>query len=240
MYRRKVHCRYCGETGHNRNGCSKLKEYINANPNSWQARQYKAHLENAKNRSCSYCKESGHNRKTCNMVMNDMVEVAAHNTNFRRAFVKMCKEKGLGVGALVKIPEWSGYENGEYKRYENALALVTDIHFNVVKMPTTYGSCCPFVMEFCSIKDYNGVKNEKYTPDMPNWSLAGFNEKPGRKHDSYHSEYKFPFEVVSPGYFMIEDEEKWIRDADTVRSIVMDYNGHDNLMHRLDNQKLPL
>lgn len=238
MYRRKVHCRHCGETGHNVNGCAQRKEYIKNNPNSWAAQREKDRLENAKHRKCSYCSEEGHNRKTCVKVMSDMVSVADANTKFRRAFVNMCKDKGLGVGTLVKFKTFTGYEKGEYKTWNDALALLTKINFDSVVVPSNYGSCEPFQFQFCNIQDYNGNVMQTHQPSLPNWFVAGLKENPKKSRWDNHSEDMF--EVVGPGYFMLDDEEKWIRNSKVINDIVANYSDHHRLQHALDNQKLPI
>lgn len=54
-------CTYCGEAGHNRRSCPKLK--------GLQEPQAKS-----SNKRCSVCGEVGHNRRTCPQVLNQQVE----------------------------------------------------------------------------------------------------------------------------------------------------------------------
>ena len=102
-YRRKVHCRHCGETGHNRNGCAKLKEYIKNNPNSWSAQQAQQRAESVKHRKCSYCKEGGHTRRSCKHRKQDIVSEAEKVQQARKVIAPLLEEHGIGTGALLEF-----------------------------------------------------------------------------------------------------------------------------------------
>jgi len=52
---------------------------------------------------CGYCGKSGHTRRTCSHLKHDM-KILTDDTTLRRAmFLDICRDLGLGVGALVKM-----------------------------------------------------------------------------------------------------------------------------------------
>jgi hypothetical protein len=170
--------------------------------------------------------------------MSDMVSVADANTKFRRAFVNMCKDKGLGVGTLVKFKKFAGYEKGEYKTWDDALALVTKINLEKIAVPSNYGSCEAFEFQFCNVYDWQGHNLQTHSPSLPNWFIVGLKENP--KQSRWQNNQEDFFEIVGPGYFMLDDEEKWIRNSKVITEIIANYGDHHRLQHALDSQKLPI
>lgn len=232
MYRRTVRCRHCGKSGHNVAGCVERKEWIKNNPNSYAAQRYKEKLENAKHRKCSYCKEQGHNVKTCSISMQNMLRIADVNIKFRRSFIQMCKDRGIGVGTLVKFKSYSGYDdNKDYKNFEDALGLITEVNFESVKIPNNYNSCAPFRIDMCSAKDWNG-RNAVHAPSMPVWWLMGKDKNPYEQ--SWYSNLTDEFEVVGPSYLVLDDEEKVIRDSNIVKDVHSRYDNY-NLNRALEH-----
>ena len=229
-YRRRVHCRHCGETGHNINGCQKLKEYAKNNPNSWSAQRMKEKAEAAKHRKCSYCNEEKHNRKTCNHIIQDMVTASKINSVYRRTLVDYCKKNGVGVGALISVKSLTGYDkDGNYKDFQNALALVTEVDLS--------GSTYPEInapdmikVEFCNVYAWNGKGIAKESFSIPHWKLAGL-----PKPDGWYT--SDPFDVVSPGYFMMDNEEEFIIGKDVIRRIVDECGSHRDFQYKIDNSK---
>ena len=103
-----VRCSHCYEQGHNRRGCPKLKEYITENPESYEARKLSLQKSRYTERRCSYCKEAGHNRRKCASKLQHQTEWVAHNRKWCKLMHESLKERGLGVGSLVKLTdsEW--------------------------------------------------------------------------------------------------------------------------------------
>lgn len=233
-YRRRIHCRYCGDTGHNVNGCAKAKEYVKNNPNSWYAQKAAQRAESAKHRKCSYCSTEGHNRKTCTHIMADMIKVAAVNQDFRKKFIdNVIKKAGLAPGALVQITNTSGYDSQGIYRYDlkDQVGLVTEILLDNVMYPNREGDCYPVKIQFMNIYNYNGHGLADINLRVPNWFILG-KEKPVRA--SYMSNNDLEFKVLSPGYYDIDDEEAWVKNKEVVQRICNDYGNHGDLQYAFD------
>lgn len=231
-YRRSIHCRHCGESGHNVNGCAKLKEYIKNNPNSWSAQRAAQRAESAKHRKCSYCSNEGHNRKTCTHIMADMIKVAGVNQDFRRKFIdNVIKKAGIAPGALVSVNDTSGYDNENIYRYDlkDKMALVIGISFDDVKSPNKDSGCQVVKIQHMDIYDYGGVRPAETYLHVPNWFIMG-KEQPTEKW--YRN--TLGFKVVSPGYYDLDDEEKWVKDKDVVQRICDEYGNHGDLTYAFD------
>jgi hypothetical protein len=130
-----VYCGYCGTRGHNRRGCPKrkaaeAKELAN-NPDSHWSRDIKQRQQRAATvntqRRCSYCNGKGHNRRGCTTLKGDRVEVQKAYTGYRRKFAEYAKEKGFGVGALIKMPVSSTKECDSY-----FIGMITEMHWDAV------------------------------------------------------------------------------------------------------------
>lgn len=231
-YRRKVHCRHCGESGHNINGCPKAKDYIKNNPNSWYAQKAAQRAESAKHRKCSYCNTEGHNRKTCSHIMADMIKVAGVNQDFRKKFLdNIIKKNGIAPGALVTVNETSGYDNAGIYRYDlkDKMALVMDICFDEVKYPNKDGGCQVVKVQFMDIYDYGGKRIAETHLQIPNWFIVG-KEQPVEKW--YRN--SLGFKVVSPGHYDMDDEEKWVKDKEVIQRICHEYGNHSDLQYAFD------
>ena len=112
-----VTCGHCYNQGHNRRGCAKLKEYIDKNPDSYEARHESRRKSRETTRSCSYCKETGHNRKTCGSLKHDVRNASKVNSVWREGVHQYLMENGIGVGALVRFNSgWDGDQIGMVKR----------------------------------------------------------------------------------------------------------------------------
>jgi hypothetical protein len=231
-YRRKVHCRYCGDTGHNVNGCTKLKDYIKNNPNSWYAQRATQRAESAKHRKCSYCSNEGHNRKTCTHIMSDMIKVAGVNQDFRRKFYQnVVKKAGIAPGALVSVNDTSGYDNQNIYRYDlkDKMALVTDISFDDVKYPNKDSGCQVVKAQYMDIYDYGGVRPAYAFLAVPNWFIMGKEQPTERWYRN-----SLGFKVISPGHYDLDDEEKWVKDKEVVQRICEEYGNHADLQYAFD------
>lgn len=109
-WRRKVHCHYCYETGHNRRTCPKLQEHAQQNPDSRQAREVANRANRGNERACRYCQGQGHNRKTCQKLMNDCVGALDKNQKWRKHVLGEFKRLGIGLGTLINLNStWNGH-----------------------------------------------------------------------------------------------------------------------------------
>ena len=231
-YRRSVHCRYCGESGHNVNGCAKAKEYVKNNPNSWYAQKAAQRAENAKHRKCSYCSNEGHNRKTCSHIMADMIKVAGVNQDFRKKFYQnIVKGHGIAPGALITVDNISGYDNQNIYRYDlkDKMALVTDVRFDDVKYPNKDGACQVVKVQYMDIYEYGGNRFCETHLSIPNWFILG-KEQPAEKWFRIN----LGFKVISPGHYDMDDEEKWVKDKDVIQRICDEYGNHADLQYAFD------
>lgn len=152
-YKRKVYCGYCGNPGHNRRGCPKLKEYISSNPDSYQARRAKVKAKQAAergSRKCGYCGErASHNRTTCKQLKTDKANYIRINNHFRQKIFKSFKELGFGVGALVTGPRVMK-NDGTHRVW-----MVTEILWNKINVWNWYRDSgrCPITIALVEKKD---------------------------------------------------------------------------------------
>jgi hypothetical protein len=232
-YRRSVRCRHCGDTGHNINGCAKLKEYAKNNPNSWSAEKLKVRQEAMQHRKCSYCGEEKHTRRTCTHIMSDMVKVAAINIDFRKKVLETINRVGLAPGALISVNETSGYTaSGEYvydKR--DQLALVTEIDLNEVRALTNDRGCSFVRIQFTNMYDYGGKRAAETNIHVPNWFLLGKESAPvtnGYWRDN------LSFKIVSPGHNVMENEDEWTRNKDVIKRICDDHGDHKSVGYAIE------
>ena len=231
MYRRSVHCRYCYETGHNINGCPKLKEFAAKNPDSYWASRLQQKAEQAKNRKCSYCNTVGHNKKTCSSMLDDKIKIAAVSINFRQKFIQNIVERdGFVPGALVTINTASGYVNGEYKYdLQDQLALVTDINFDEVI--AIKPNVIPVKVQFLHMTDYHGGKQAETWIYIPRWYIM--DRKP--EGNGY---YNLNHKVVSRGFYNVENPEELARDKNVIESMQNDLGNHFSVEKALNYYNL--
>ena len=111
-----VTCSHCYNQGHNRRGCSKLKEYVVENPDSYTARRYTEKKASASKRACGYCKETGHNRKTCGNLKADVTNATTINRQWRNRVKDYMVNQGIGIGAIVQF---------SYDYEDNTLGMIT-------------------------------------------------------------------------------------------------------------------
>jgi len=106
-YNRTVTCSHCWNSGHNKAGCSVLRERMQErladDSNDWRAKQYFEDKERSKKRSCSYCKEEGHTKRTCVHIKADKEKTVQMNKEWRVKALDYLKNLGLGVGALAQL-----------------------------------------------------------------------------------------------------------------------------------------
>lgn len=232
---RTVRCRYCYNGGHTYATCEQLKVHAAANPNSYWATRLSTRKESAKHRRCSYCSEEGHNKKTCSAVLDDKVKIAAANINFRKKFYEnIIVRDGIVPGALVKIKQSSGYVNGTY-RYDLAdqIALVVDLKLNEVN--ALQGKCVnPIVVQYLHITYYTGVNQAKSLPEIPIWYVLG---KEIIISSDSGGNWMYPrhnMEVVSRGYYDIDNVEEWSRDVKSIQNIQASLGDHRSVANALN------
>ena len=236
MYRRQVSCRYCGGSGHNRSGCVKLKEYIKNNPNSYAAKVAETKSVAAKHRRCSYCNNEGHNRKTCSHVMNDMVQVAGINIDFRKKTLDTIKRVGLAPGALISVREVSGYDQNNNYVYDkrDQLALVTGLDMEQIRSPNDDRGCQFVRVQFMGMYQYGGNRLAESILHVPNWFLLGKEEPIIR--GGYWNDNMF-FKIVSPGHHVMESEEEWTKDKDCIKTICDSLGTHEKINNQIESHK---
>lgn len=232
-YRRSVHCRHCGESGHNINGCAKMKEYVKNNPNSWSAQKLKQRQEAIQHRKCSYCGEEKHTRRTCTHIMSDMVKVAAINIDFRKKALETINRVGLAPGALISINETSGYTSaGEYVYdRKDQLCLVTELEMDGLHALNSERGCSFVRVQFMSMYDYGGKRLAETNLHVPNWFLLGKEVAPVT--NSYWRD-SLSFKIVSPGHHVMENEEQWFKDKDVIKKICDNLGDHKSVDYAIE------
>lgn len=232
-YRRSVRCRHCGESGHNINGCAKMKEYAKNNPNSWSAQKLKQRQDAIQHRKCSYCGEEKHTRRTCTHIMSDMVKVAAINIDFRKRALETINRVGLAPGALISINETSGYDQAGAYHYDrkDQLALVTEIDMNVVHSLTNDRGCSFVRVQFMNMYDYGGKRLAETNIHVPNWFLLGKETAP--TNNGYWRD-NLTFKIMSPGHHIMENEDEWVKNKDVIKKICDDHHDHRGVTYAID------
>jgi len=89
--RRAVHCRYCGETGHNRTTCKKMPE------NSI----YQSKVNINGGRTCKFCKTVGHNSQTCGLKQRVREAYKTETLKRRNEVVDAMVENGFDINAIL-------------------------------------------------------------------------------------------------------------------------------------------
>ena len=116
-----VTCSHCYSEGHNRRGCPQLKAYIKDNPDSFEARRSAMSKSTYTQRKCSFCHTPGHNRRACETMKDHKAQWIAHNRKWCAKMHDLFKEKGIGIGTLIKVEESTW--NPDEARYENVTKL---------------------------------------------------------------------------------------------------------------------
>jgi hypothetical protein len=235
-YTRSVRCRGCGESGHNINGCAKTKEYAKNNPTSYTAQRLQARQEAMQHRKCSYCYGEKHTRRTCDHVMNDMVQVAAINIDFRKKVLETIKRVGLAAGALISIKEVSGYDRDNKYVYDkrDQLALVTGLDMNQIRALSTERGCQFVRVQFMNMYEYGGKRLSESTLQVPNWFLLG-KEQPVIS-GGYWNDNMF-FKIISPGHHVMENEDEWTKDKDCIKNICESLGTHEMIKNNIEHHK---
>jgi hypothetical protein len=128
-YSGTVHCGHCYETGHNKRGCPKRKQFAVENPDSYVARQFADQKARAQKRRCSFCAKIGHNRRGCTEFKTTTAEAERDSRQYRRNFLKYIKDMGLTPGALIVRRSVETYDSTtrEYTTHDRQVCQVTDI-----------------------------------------------------------------------------------------------------------------
>jgi hypothetical protein len=128
-YKRTVRCSYCYQTGHNTSSCEQKKEYIDSNPDSYEARNNKRRVARkaANGRRCSYCETKGHTRRTCKVYKNDMSTLTVLTKAYRTSLAINLAKDGLGIGALVGCPQTT---RGQQKLEFEKLYMITGFNWS--------------------------------------------------------------------------------------------------------------
>jgi len=170
-YIRTVTCSYCWTRGHNRTKCPDRAENIKKqradDPDCYNVRRYDEEQKRKKTRSCSYCTNEGHNVTTCEAIKVHLVHEIDRSTVYRALAYEHIKVAGLGIGALVHVPE---YYDASYNCVP-AVGFVTHIQWDRINhenLNNYYGNGC-FVVKM-QIKDRHGYNNLEiglpYHPDL--------------------------------------------------------------------------
>lgn len=141
-------CSYCYNEGHNRRACpdriSDEDATIKDLPDSIAAQRIRSRRRHnksaqklrAQNRSCSYCQNRGHNRRTCPIKREDTLRIQDRSTEYRRAFAENMKQRGIGIGALVKLPDpqrfWKSMEPDGMA--PNIVGIITKVSWDSVNI----------------------------------------------------------------------------------------------------------
>jgi len=141
-----VTCSYCRERGHNRRGCSDLKEEVErrrarGGDDDWFVAQYDERVAVAKarraQRTCSFCQGEGHDRRKCADLTARIADMHRKNLLFRSAFLNYVHELGLGPGTILGYRRWTDGDQIGVVPY-----MVKNIDWKVVNWHTRrdYGS----------------------------------------------------------------------------------------------------
>ena len=209
-YSGTVRCGHCYNSGHNRRGCPDLKKYVEENPDSWRATQYKARQERnaATKRRCSYCAKTGHNRRGCAEFKTRIRKDVYANKKYRRLFVNEIKRLGIGPGALIVRQSTRLGENVE------TACQALDINWNVINEFSARDKYSdPRFLKLIAIKDLmnpNRAQNVSFTHDIH----SRFSKDIKDTEEMYYGGH---WRIVSPATSSFEPPAGWISDDRTVR-----------------------
>jgi len=119
------HCRYCGNTGHNRRTCPSRSPEVKKADNEYHK------LYRRRSRTCRYCRGTNHDKRSCVKLIGDRAEWVKRNAAFRKRFLEDARKEGFGVGCILKIKYW-GSEDAHYYFVTkiNWDAIVADNRYN--------------------------------------------------------------------------------------------------------------
>jgi len=226
-YVRTVTCSYCWTRGHNRTKCPDRAKNIETqradDPDSYNVKRYDEEQKRKKTRCCSYCGTEGHNVTTCEAIKGHLESEIDLSIVYRALAYEHIKASGLGLGALIHIPE---YYDENYNTVP-AVGFITHIVWDRItheNITNYYGSTC-FVAKM-QIKDRYGHTNLEiglpYHPDLC------YNERQRHEYD-----IAVPSEKVEPpdGWFDEPDKDTIKRFRQRLRE-----EGHYYVQNRLDRE----
>ena len=219
-YSGTVRCGHCYGSGHNRRGCPALKKYVEDNPDSWRATQYKARQERnaATKRRCSYCAKPGHNRRGCADFKARTRELVAANKKYRRLFANEIKRLGIGPGALIVQPVNNFGETLDVAC--QALAVNWDT-INQFSAPDKYSD--PRFLRIIAVKDAMNPRKAQsvsFTRDIH----SRFSKDIKDVEEMY---YGGSWRIASPATSSFEPPAGWINDDAPVRHFLKDVESPD-------------
>ena len=170
-YVRTVTCSYCWTRGHNRTKCpdraGNIEKQRADDPDSYNVKRYDEEQKRKKTRSCSYCGTEGHNVTTCEAIKGHLESEIDLSIVYRALAYEHIKASGLGIGALIHIPEY--YD--ENYNVVPAAGVITHIAWDRIdhqNKKNYYGTNC-FVVKM-QVKDRYGYTNLEipmpYHPDL--------------------------------------------------------------------------
>ena len=160
-----VRCSHCYDKGHNKRSCPELKERMekrkaeaaeSGESMDWTTRRYFEKKEGAKVRTCTFCKKKGHNRATCPPLAKAIKEYNKRNKKFRKLALKYMKKNGIGVGALVNVPDNTVYISG-HGYVPEVLGVVTGITWDSIDVSTA-DRRAPEALHVTTFGEYAGTK----------------------------------------------------------------------------------
>jgi len=201
-YVRTVTCGYCWTRGHNRSGCpdraKKVEEDRKENgSDGYYDAQYDREKKATKTRSCSYCNTEGHNVTTCEKIKVHLESEIDLSIVYRALAHEHIKASGLGLGALIHIPEY--YD--ENYNVVGAVGFITHIVWDRItheNKKNYYGVNC-FVAKM-QVKDRYGYTNLEipmpFHPDL-----------------SYNEQMRYDYNIAVPSD-TVEPPDGWFDEPD--------------------------
>jgi len=178
-----MHCRFCGNKGHNRNSCPSVKNHAAIAAQKiaegkdfyeldWNERYAHSVMKrkaerkvSAEPRKCSYCNNSGHNRASCTTLADDKYRVTGYETRFRAAVAKWVQNSGLGVGAIIST-------DTKYT-YSDFSAFVLNIDLNNLNIVNYNGSGGFLTAQYLNRANYEGDQFMAPIPSNANYPFSG-------------------------------------------------------------------
>ena len=200
-----VRCSHCYDVGHNRTTCPERKKRIqqlreNGDTDHWMVREEDRRIAAKKNRTtvrrCSYCGETGHNRRSCSELGMAKRTFQKYQSRFRNAIFNDMMDRGLGVGAIIKITSREyDYDIRDYADVE-VHRMVTSINWkgiNVNELYQRYGTSAIISLPLENLVAQRGWTHNTYPPTPGVWWDPA--DSVGARA-GYHG--RVNFEVVSP------------------------------------------
>ena len=137
MGTRVIHCRYCWEPGHNRNGCPKVKSDAIANGEGSHAKDI---LDRAKVRQCSYCRETTHNLAKCEKKYIDEFNKATCGWSGIQGIIGVIRKRKIAKDALIFGPLTYSYHHLPIEDYQGSPNYEM-VNFVIKEISTNIDQC---------------------------------------------------------------------------------------------------